>query len=262
VSLLRDPCPRKKRPGERSFTLIETVIALSLITFLVVEVAGVQGNSVVFAEYNRNITHASWLARRVMSQIEYYYRTKPFPDLIKEVKDGKFEDIPDFTYAIDIKEWKFPFIKLLQSTLGGGPGGGDSGENTKAEKAKDADKGVAQLLDQVVSQIFGKEPIFMTAHVTVSWPEGAARGSTELMYLLTNQAKLDEAIVAMRPTWDQCIKSQQEKPNKTNPTPGSGGTPGSNPGSNPGSAPAPGTAPGSGGNPPPENGMEVPPSPG
>lgn len=211
MTFSKDCMHRPKRPSERSFTLIETVVALSLITFLVVEVAAVQGNSVVFAEYNRNITQASWLARRVMSQIEYLYRTKPFPDLIKEVRDARFEEVSDYTYSIDIKEWKFPFIQLLQSTVGGGKGGDDPEDNTRAERAKNSDKGIAQVLEQVVDQVFGKEPIFLTAQVSVHWPEGAARGGTQLMYLLTNQAKLDEAIALMRPTWEQCIKSQQEK---------------------------------------------------
>jgi len=62
---------KNKRQREGSFTLIETVIALSLITALIIEVASVQGNSIVFSEYSRNVTKATWLARRVMSQVEY-----------------------------------------------------------------------------------------------------------------------------------------------------------------------------------------------
>jgi type II secretory pathway pseudopilin PulG len=209
----------KASRSQRSFTLIETVVALSLVTFLVIEVAGVQGNSVVFSEYSRNVTQASWLARRVMAQIEYYYRTKPFVDLIHEEKDAKFEDNSEYTYSIDIKEWKFPFIQLLQSTLGGG-GGDDEKNDTKAERAKSSDKGMSQILEQVVNQIFGKEPIFLMANVNVYWPEGAARGSTQLTYLLTNQTKLDESIGAMKPIYDKMLEMEkkQGKPQTPNNT--------------------------------------------
>lgn len=198
---------KARRQREGSFTLIETVIALAIITFLILEVSTVQGNSIVFSDYGRNITQASWLAKRVMSQIEYYARTKPFPDLMTEQKDLKFEDNDEYTYAVEIKEWKFPFVSLLQSTLGG-KGKDEDGE------PKDPDPGISQMIQTVVDQIFGKEPIFLTAQVNVSWSEGATRNSTGLTYLLTNQAKLDEAMITLKPVWDRLIKaaSKDKKP--------------------------------------------------
>ena len=39
-----------KRQREGSFTLIETVIALAIIAFLIVEVAVVQGNEIIFSD--------------------------------------------------------------------------------------------------------------------------------------------------------------------------------------------------------------------
>jgi type II secretory pathway pseudopilin PulG len=198
---------KSRRQREGSFTLIETVIALAIITFLILEVSTVQGNSIVFSDYGRNVTQASWLAKRVMSQVEYFARTKPFPDLVTDQKDLKFEDNDEYTYGIEIKEWKFPFVSLLQSTLGG-KGKGEDGE------PKDADPAISQMIQTVVDQIFGKEPIFLTAQVNVSWSEGAARNSTGLTYLLTNQAKLDEALVMLKPVWDRLIKmaSKDKKP--------------------------------------------------
>ena len=216
-----------RRQREGSFTLIETVIALALITFLILEVSTVQGNSIVFSDYGRNVTQASWLARRVMAQVEYYARTKPFMDLATEQKDLKFEDSDEYSYTVEIKEWKFPFVQLLQSTLGG------KGKDEDGNK-KDGDPGISQMIETVVDQVFGKEPIFMTAKVSVGWAEGAARNSTSLTYLLTNQAKMDEALVAMRPVWDRLIKAAASK-DKKNPvgtpgTPQAGGTPDGQPG--------------------------------
>ena len=204
----------ERRPSECSFSLIETVIALSLVAFLIMEVAAVQGNSIVFSDYGRNITQASWLANRVMSQVEYHWKSKAFPELETNVPDGKFDDNEEYLYSLEIKEWKFPFLQLLQSTMGGG-GGGDGGDEAEGSKKKeDASGGMGKMLDTVVSQIFGKEPIFMTAHVEVSWAEGAARNSTGLTYLLTNQAKLDEAIVQLKPVWDRLTKPPPKKDEK------------------------------------------------
>jgi type II secretory pathway pseudopilin PulG len=207
MSIKTKKVDKARRQREGSFTLIETVIALAIITFLILEVSTVQGNSIVFSDYGRNVTQASWLAKRVMSQIEYYARTKPFPDLMTEQKDLKFEDNDEYTYAVEIKEWKFPFVSLLQSTLGG-KGKDEDGE------PKEADPGISQMIQTVVDQIFGKEPIFLTAQVNVSWSEGATRNSTGLTYLLTNQAKLDEAMITLKPVWDRLIKaaSKDKKP--------------------------------------------------
>lgn len=227
----------RRLQAEGSFSLIETVIALSLVAFLIVEVAAVQGNSIVFADYGRNVTQASWLAHRVMSQVEYYWKTRPFTDLETNIAEGSFDDgglVPcalmtsedcreKYTYSLEIKEWKFPFLQLLEGAMGGG--GGEGGED--GESKDGAAGGMGQMLETVMNQIFGKEPVFMTAHVQVFWPEGAARNSTSLTYLLTNQAKLDEAIVQLKPVWDRLTKPPAKKgdakknPSPTNPNSGS-----------------------------------------
>jgi hypothetical protein len=226
---------RRRLQSQGSFSLIETVIALSLVAFLIVEVAAVQGNSIVFSDYGRNITQASWLANRVMSRVEYYSKIKPFKELETNITDGTFDDgaspapcavmSPDecrerYTYSLEIKEWKFPFIQLLQSTLGGGPSEGDE---DKEDTKEDASGGMGKMLETVIEQVFGKEPIFLTAHVEVYWPDGAARNSTGLTYLLTNQVKLDEAIVQLKPVWDKLTKPPTKKDDKK----GTGGNPNS-----------------------------------
>lgn len=237
---------KARRQREGSFTLIETVIALAIVSFLILEVSTVQGNSIVFSDYGRNVTQASWLARRVMAQVEYYARTKPFMDLVTDQKEMKFEDNEEYTYSLEIKEWKFPFIQLLQSTLGGK-------EKDEDGNRKDADAGVSQMIETVVQQIFGKEPIFMTAQVTVAWSEGAARNTTGLTYLLTNQAKMDEALITMKPAWDRLTKlasKDTKNPQATPGNPSNGGLP--VPGQ-PGGAPLP-----DGYAPPPPDGMAPP----
>lgn len=204
---------KKKRQREGSFTLIETVIALMLIATLIIEVASVQGNSIVFADYSKNVTKATWLARRVMSQVEYHWNEKPFKELETQTTDGKFEEEPDFTYSIDIQEWKFPFKEMLATVLGGG----SVGSTEDGESEKEADSGIEKMVESVVSQIFGDEPIFMTAHVKVFWSEGAQRNESSLTYLLTNQRKLDEAILGLKPQWDALTKPPTTKPNPNQP---------------------------------------------
>jgi len=213
---------RRRRQSEGSFTLIEVVIALAIVTFVIIGVSSVQGNSIVFADYGRNVTQATWLARRVMSQVDYYWKTKPFKDLETEVRETKFEDFPEYSYSLTIKEWKFPFEKMLTMAMGGGIGADEEAKDEAEDKQDDAGGGMSQMIETISKQVFGDEPKFLTAFVEVSWSEGAARNQSSMTYLLTNQAKIDEAIVQLKPVYDKLTKPPPAKndPKKRPPRPG------------------------------------------
>ena len=213
---------KRRRQSEGSFTLIETVIALAIVTFVIVGVSSVQGNSIIFADYGRNVTQATWLARRVMSQVDYYWHTKPFKDLETEVRETKFEDFPEYSYTLEIKEWKFPFEKMLTMAMGGGIGADEEAKDEAEDKQDEAGGGMSQMIETISKQVFGDEPKFLTAYVSVSWAEGAARNQSSMTYLLTNQAKIDEAIIQLKPVYDKLTKPPPAKvdPKKRAPRPG------------------------------------------
>ena len=167
-----------RRKSQRSFTLVEVVVAIGLMAYLIIEVVTVQGNSVFFSQYGRNATQATWLAQRVMSNVEYNWNSKPFLDMKTKISEHTFEKYPEYKWSLEIKEWDFPFVKVL---TGGLMGGGEDGEEEENPMSK--------IIESVTDQVFGDEPIFMTAYVEVSWSEGAARDSTSLTYLLTNNSK-------------------------------------------------------------------------
>ncbi len=232
--------PKARARSQASFSLIETVIALAIVSFLILEVAAVQGNSIVFADYGRNVTQAGWLAKRVMAQVEYYWRTKPFKELETNVVEQKFEDFDEYSYSLEIKEWKFPFTQLISQVLGGGDSKDKDGEKKEAS-AGGKPPVSGDMIDQVVKQIFGDEPIFMTAHVDVSWAEGAQRNSTGMTYLMTNQVKLDEFLGTLKPVFDKLTKPPPKKTQVGKNTPPGGVPPGGLP---PGGLPPGGLPPG------------------
>ena len=194
-----------RKKGERSFTLIEVVVAVGLMASLLIEVSSVQGNSVFFSQYGRNVTQATWLAQGIMSKVEYYWSSKPFPDLKTKLEGQPFKDYPDYQWSLEIKEWKFPFTQIL---TGGFLGGGEEGEEAEEDP-------MTAIIESVTDQVFADEPIFMTAHVEVSWADGAARDSTSLTYLITNQSKLDETMVSLKPVYDKLTKPPAKKKTRT-----------------------------------------------
>lgn len=205
------------KPGERSFTLLETVIALGLMVTIILEVSSVQGNAINFNTYARKATQASWLAKAIMSEIEY--KAKFYP--LKELKtDPTFKDRPiseslcpkgpiydcDYTYTVTIEDFKLPIIEIM---LGSKPKEGNDGQ----ESAEDP---MASFIQDKVKEILG-EDVMKIAKVEVFWPEGALRSSVTLTYLLTNQNGLDEYIEQLPPLKDgkkQCPDGQEFKDGK------------------------------------------------
>lgn len=181
----------ERRIGERSFTLVETLVALGLLTVLILQVSTVQGKAIYFSEYGQNLTQGAWLAKRLMAQVEYFWYAKQLEELEGIiVKEKKFEDFPDFSYNLDIREWKLPLINMVT--------GGNS----------DQPNPTADLIKEQVKQIFG-DHILKIAHVEVFWGEGAVKESTDLTLLLTNQRKIDETIATLEATAEA-----QQTPNK------------------------------------------------
>ncbi len=252
----------EKRPEEASFTLLEVIIAVGLLTAVVIQMATGQGTIFSMVDYGQRSTQAIWLAKRVMTQVEYNWNHLDFKDMETNstIKDQVFRDItdPDFEYrwSLEVHEWKLPIFDLL---AGGGPKSKKDGEKDKQEETPENAGGGSALagMEDAINKVFEGQ-ILKVARVEVSWPDGARRSSVSLTYLLTNQKKLDEYITLKKATFDQVIKqatplaaatpnpSDPNNPNGTGTPNGTPGTPGT---ATPGAPGAPGATPANGANP-------------
>ncbi len=185
------------KPGERSFSLVETMVAVSLIAFLIIEVSGVNGNAINFAEYSRKALQATYLAKRLMSQVEYQasWRT-PLKDLTTNEKDHAFDDAPDFLYSMSIEPVPHA-LDLMFKLMSGGLVGGDSKEDKDSKDGgDDKDGGMGAMLEQikgVIQTAVGEDPIWV-AKVSVSWAEGARRSSVDLGMIITDTKKMESTL--------------------------------------------------------------------
>lgn len=251
----------EKKAGEQSFTLIEVIISVGMLTAVVLQMVGGQGAVFGMIDYSQRSSEAVWLAKRMMSQVEYFASYMDFKELetTTSVRDQpfKFENgtelEAEYRYSIEVKEWKLPLFDLLS-------GGGPKAEGEEEEEAKPQNPVMdAGGFDSVVDAIFEGQ-ILKVAKVEVSWPEGAQRQSVGLSLLLTNQKKLDEYIMTKKGIWDQLAKKAAGTGNQ--PPPGQnpdGTTPGGAGGAG-GAGPGPGqTPPGGPGNRPATPGTPGPP---
>ncbi len=206
------PEKSKFRPGERSFTLLETMAAMTLMVTVMLHVAGAQGGIIYNSDYGRRMTQAMWLAKSVMSKVEYYWS---YQDLKKLETDGKVDrakftelQLPedtDYTYSLKIQEWKFPFLELLQKGIG--------------KKDSDEEDGKPEFpIRDMLKQYLGDD-ILKVAQVEVFWPEGMGKdNSVRLTYLLPNQRAVDDQIQKLTPAYEalqQHIRNEG-KPDPTN----------------------------------------------
>ena len=181
-----------------SFTLIETMVALGLLATLILQVATVQGRAFYFSDYGQNLTQATWLAKRIMAQVEYYWYDKDFEDLDSVRIDAKpFEDQEKFSYNLKINEWALPLANVL----------GADDPNSEPNP-------MIEIVKQQVEQIFGGH-VMKLAQVEVFWGEGAVQEKVALTLLLTNQRKIGEAIsalaAAMQPKQTKKKRSKTKK---------------------------------------------------
>ena len=203
-SILKDKFQKNhpKRYKYTSFTLLETIIAVSVMSIFILEVAQIQGGGIYFYEYGRNAVKASWLAKRVMSQIEYQWKQKDIKDLETETKETAFKDEPEFKYSITIKEWELPIFELM-----GGKNKDKDNDSNSSSSGQDnpmSAMGSSSMVKDTFSSIMDGS-ILKVANVKVSWPEGAKSNDVSLTLLLPNQKRLDEYMSTLKNTYDAVI---------------------------------------------------------
>lgn len=212
---------------QASFTLLETVIALGLIAAIIMEVTSVQGNAIYFSSYGRNVNQAIWVAKQMLSQVEYQVKNaETFKD-VKESeveKEFKVEGYEDFKVTLKIEDWKLPITEILTGGLSG------KDKETGDGQEQDAAGGLGEGLEPIIKQVFGDEPILKIAKVEVSWPEGIHRGNISASLLLTNQQKVDQqiamvgALAAQSPAGSPAAQTASPNSNGTAQNPAGTGT--------------------------------------
>jgi general secretion pathway protein I len=99
--------PTREADGaNRGFTLLEIMVALSILATALVGLLSLHGRNIQSVAYDRDLNRASLLAQRTMTQtlIE-----SPFPDPAE--LDGAFDDDPRFHWEVRIAEGPPPDLE-------------------------------------------------------------------------------------------------------------------------------------------------------
>ncbi len=129
----------RQSKAERGFTLLEILIALSILAVSLTYLSDVRGRTIVMVEESKNLTIATGLARAALYDCEQAYMEKGFrnDDFAREGNFGD-ADHPDFFWECYVYKPDFPDATAgdieeglgAASSLGGGLGGaGDAAAN-------------------------------------------------------------------------------------------------------------------------------------
>ncbi len=140
------------------FTLVEVMIALTIMTLAFGTILTIQTSSLSSTTKAEQLSIVSMLAKNQMIETEYLIEGHPF-DEIKTEETGNFRTpFQEYAWKRVIKEIKFPNLNLSSAAAGG-------------EKDKNAAGGgvdeTSNLVSKLVSNFFSKAMREVT--VTVTW---------------------------------------------------------------------------------------------
>lgn len=160
----------KKRSSLSGFTLLEIMIALTIMTIAFAAILSSESGSIHSSVRSRELNIAAWLARNLMVESEHLMEDKPFNELSKEESKNFPEPFQRFKWKREVRELKFPDFSLPEKE-GGMP-----------EPIRIFIKTITKFLNDSVRELI----------ITVSWPRGKGEQQiTVSTYLVDMDAKFN-----------------------------------------------------------------------
>lgn len=163
---------RRADSGQSGFTLLEVMVAFTLIVVVVFATVMSQSQGVVNAARDRNIVIATNLAENLINEQELKVEGKSF-DSLEEKQSGQFDSNKDFKWTIEYAKVDFSALTDLiarQNAKQGGDGADDQQQTA--------------LVMRVFKDYLEKSVRRMK--VTIEWPDGKGTSTQTFSQLLVN----------------------------------------------------------------------------
>ena len=151
---------------ESGFTLLETMIAMTIMLVAFSAILMIESNSLNSAAKSRQMNVVAMLAKNIMVETELKLEGRIFSEIKKEDTGDFKEPYQEYKWKREIKEVKFPNLNMAGKKQEGGDENADegSGSNSLAET-------LTKLLTNFLSNAI-REVV-----VTISWKKGSGEQS-------------------------------------------------------------------------------------
>jgi len=129
--------------NQAGFTLLETLIAVTIMLIAFAAILGIQSNSINATIRARYITTVAMLLKNEMVETEYEIQGKSFDEVKKEDKGDFKAPFQDYRWTRVIKEIEFPNINM-----NGGAASGSSSSSSSSSSSASSGSGSGKSNDQ------------------------------------------------------------------------------------------------------------------
>ena len=97
----------RRQGGSGGFTLIEVIVALTIIAYAFVGLLGLHNRNIAMVADDQDLTRATLLARQFITEMEL----TEFPEI--GVRRGEFGNSPGFIWEADVQETELPAVRRV-----------------------------------------------------------------------------------------------------------------------------------------------------
>lgn len=162
----------KQIVNQKGFTLLEVLIALSLLVFIIAGVLITQSNGITSSSRTKNILIATNLARNLINESELKYEGLSFEKLPKKDEGNFAEPYSQFKWTLTFEEVDFSALTDLVKKATEG--------ETKAENQDATTEQLAKYFQDYMQKSVRR------MQLTVEWPEGNGKTAQTFTELLVN----------------------------------------------------------------------------
>lgn len=164
----------KSNQNQKGFTLLETLLAIGILSVVVAQVVSVQSTQISVSQIARDNIRATWALRHMASQVDYVVDTLGVAGLPKDAVEIPWSADPDFTIRLDVKELNLAPSKMITTAMQIAKLGSAENADEKKDDSAGGFKEIASMLD---SQL--PKDLYRSYMITVSWKEGEKTRSIE-----------------------------------------------------------------------------------
>lgn len=183
----------KRFKNNKGFTLLETLLAISIIAVVIVQTVSIEAASIGITQTTRNKMRAVWALRQMTAQVEYVTDALGLEALPRTELNVPWSGDDQFMVNLQFKDANIEASRLLTSAMKLAQGvGGETKEKETNSSSKEGssqqDSQIKEFADLIDSRL--PKDLFYLFKSKVTWKEGNSEKTLDGGYLIIDEKKV------------------------------------------------------------------------